>query len=579
MSVSSEVPAATVITSSQEAETIVDPNLKQTRVVAPSPPSHSMAGRLIEAKYELQELLGEGGMGSVYRARRLRIGDYVAVKILHQKFLTEDSAVERFRREAQAAAVLHHPNVVGIYDYGEEPDHGVPAFIVMELVAGEPLRNILDREKRVTYQRAVALMQTACAGVGAAHRRNIVHRDIKPDNFMVLPPEAEGESETIKVVDFGIAKLRDMATASNLTQTGIVMGTPYYMSPEQCRGESLDARSDVYSLGATLYEMIVGHPPFTASTATGVVAKHLTEQPPSFPGTLGVPAALEATIRRALAKDPNARQADAVAFAKELQSSLATAATVPNLSTATAPYTDPARTEVWGGSTNQAPLYSQATQQGAAYNTQPQPFQHTQQAAVIQKKPFKGMLYINIIAATVVVAALGGGAWWMMQSNRQTASSTSSPNTASPAPTYSSPAPSYNQNSSAAGTPSVNANKNNRNETPQTSPNQTPSLPTTNSNTSRPDAPPAGNAEAVEQKILSGERVVASDLAGLPKLRLRILRNTVYARHGRIFQTPEMRAYFNRQSWYTARPDYKDSMLTATDRANVDTIQAEENRR
>jgi serine/threonine protein kinase len=569
------MPAATIIASSQASDTTVDQGLKETQVGAPKLSANAMAGRLIEAKYELLELLGEGGMGSVYRARRLRIGDHVAVKILHQKFVTEDSAVERFRREAQAAAVLHHPNVVGIYDYGEEPDKGVPAFIVMELVAGEPLRNILDREKRISYERAIALMQTACAGVGAAHRRNIVHRDIKPDNFIVLPPEAEGENEIIKVVDFGIAKLRDLASTSNLTQTGIVMGTPYYMSPEQCRGESLDARSDVYSLGATLYEMIAGNPPFTAPTATGVVAKHLTEQPPVFPTTLGVPPALEATIRRALAKDPNARQADAVAFAKELQSSLATSATVPIITTATAPNQDLLKTEVWGGSTNQAPVYAQQTQPGVVSPTQEQPFPHTQQVAVVQKKPFKGMLYINIIAATVVIAALGGGAWWMLQTNRQSNSATSS--SPSPAPTVGSPSPSYNQNSSAAIYPS--ANKNNRNETPQATPNTTPYQPPANSNTSRPDAPPAGDAAAAEQKILNGERLTSSDLSGLPKLRLRILRNTVYARHGRIFDTPEMRAYFNRQSWYQPRADYRDALLTPADKVNVETILAEEKRR
>ncbi|MBI3654023.1 MAG: protein kinase [Acidobacteria bacterium] len=583
LSISAAMQAATLIATSPPANATGDAHLQQTQTAAVPAAAHPRTGSIIEAKYELMELLGEGGMGSVYRARRLRIGDHVAIKILHQKFVTEDSAIERFRREAQAAAVLHHPNVVNIYDFGEEPTQGIPAFIVMELVAGEPLRNILDREKRLTCQRAVALMQTACAGVGAAHRRNIVHRDIKPDNFMVLPSEAEGEPETIKVVDFGIAKLRDLSSNNHLTQTGIVMGTPYYMSPEQCRGESLDARSDVYSLAATLYEMIAGNPPFTAPTATGVVAKHLTEQPPMLAPQLNVPAALEATIRRALTKDRNARPPDAVAFAKELQSALANAATVPMMSTATAPNQPLTQPEGWGGSTNQAPLYPPPTQAGAPYPTHGQHYPQTQQTMLAQKRPFKGMLFINIIAGTVIVAALGGGLWWAMQANRSTDSASSATNY--PAPTTSTgniPTPA-NQNSASATTPSANANKNNRNESPNPTPNPTPSTTPTpmpvppDTATTRPA--PVADPAYVEQKILAGERVTAADLTRLEKPRLRVLRNTVYARHGRIFESPDLRAYFNRQSWYQARTDYRDAMLTPTDKANIAVIQAEENHR
>jgi serine/threonine protein kinase len=578
LSISSGMNAATIPASGEPAKANTPPEQTATRVSTVPVSVNPTARRIIEAKYELMELLGEGGMGSVYRARRLRIGDFVAIKILHEKYVTEESALERFRREAQAAAGVHHPNIVGIYDYGEEPDKGIPAFIVMELVSGKPLRDIIEQEKRLSYKRAVSLIQTACAGVGAAHRRHIVHRDIKPDNFMVLPPESEGDSEIIKVVDFGIAKLRDIAGANNLTQTGIVMGTPYYMSPEQCRGDSLDSRSDVYSLGATLYEMIAGNPPFTAATVTGVVAKHLTEQPPAFPTTLGVPPALEAVIRRALAKDPNARQADAIIFAKELQTALSASATIPILAPTTAPNTEVVQRDVWGGSTNQAPFYPQPTQQAAVYPTHGQPVQYTQPAAVVvQKKPFGGMLFINIIAAVVVAGALGGGVWWMIQPNRS-ATTSSSGGYPAPSNNTSTGSSSYNQNSTVAVPPPVTANKNNRNETPQTTPTTPNSLPGDSPSNNKP-APPVTGEGYVEQKILNGERVTVADLAGFQKLRLRVLRNTVYARHGRTFDSADLQAYFNRQSWYKPNPGFKESMLTPNDKANVETIGAEEKQR
>ncbi len=312
-----DIPAATVVTT--------DP----------------LIGRVLDAKYELLGRLGEGGMGIVYRARRVHIGDEVAVKVLHQKFVTDEVAVERFRREARAAAQLHHPNVVTIHDYGESRSEDAPAFIVMELVRGASLREILKSVGRFSPERAVGLMRDICAGVGSAHRRHIVHRDLKPDNIIVITPDDEGESEVAKVVDFGIAKLRDLAADHALTQTGAVMGTPYYMSPEQCRGESLDARADVYSLGAMMYEMLASVPPFTATNLTGIIAKHLSETPPPLPTHGVILPALETVIMRALAKDATARQPDATAFARELQGAVGPTvkpSSEPTVMTQDAPY-------------------------------------------------------------------------------------------------------------------------------------------------------------------------------------------------------------------------------------------------
>ncbi|MBA2503405.1 MAG: protein kinase [Pyrinomonadaceae bacterium] len=284
------------------------------------PPDDPLIGHTLDAKYQLIERLGKGGMGVVYRARRVLIGDEVALKILRGELVAEDEAVGRFRREARAAAMLRHPNVVLIYDYGEARGDDAPAYIVMELVKGESLRDIIEGEDKIEIARAVSLMREICAGVGAAHRRGIVHRDIKPDNIIVLPPDEDEdrERESVKVVDFGIAKLRDPSGGGTLTQKGFQPGTVYYMSPEQCRGDDLDVRSDVYSLGAMFYEMLAGAPPFMAETRTGVISKHLFDPPRAFAEDLRVPPALEKVIMRALAKTPEARQVDATSLAREL---------------------------------------------------------------------------------------------------------------------------------------------------------------------------------------------------------------------------------------------------------------------
>jgi tRNA A-37 threonylcarbamoyl transferase component Bud32 len=292
---------------------------KQPAEVRTLPSSELLVGLVLESKYRLLACLGNGGMGAVYRAKREHIGDEVAVKLLHRKYVTEPAAIERFRREACAAARLHHPNVVTIHDFGDAKSDLEPAFIVMELVAGETLRDILAREGRLSVERATRLMNDICAGVGAAHRNDIVHRDLKPDNIMIVGPDCNGDRETTKVVDFGIAKLRDLAGESKLTQTGSVMGTPHYMSPEQCRGESLDARSDVYSLGAMMYEMLTGAPPFVSRSIAGLLAKHLTEPAPPLPASLDVPPAVRQAISRALSKKPGQRQSSATEFARELQ--------------------------------------------------------------------------------------------------------------------------------------------------------------------------------------------------------------------------------------------------------------------
>ncbi len=278
-------------------------------------------GRILGSKYKLIESLGEGGMGSVFRAERLHIGDEVAVKLLHRDLVRENQALERFRREARTAAMIRHPNVVSIHDFNDGTSDETEAYIVMELVPGVSLGKLLRRDGRLSPARAVHLMHDICAGVGVAHRRGLLHRDLKPDNVIVVPPSHEGDEETAKVVDFGLAKVRDVG-ATALTQTGAVLGTLYYMSPEQCSGEELDARADVYSLGAMFYEMMTGNPPFRANNLAGLISKHLHEPPPLFPRSFEISPALEAVCMRALAKDRNQRPPDAIAFGSELQKAL-----------------------------------------------------------------------------------------------------------------------------------------------------------------------------------------------------------------------------------------------------------------
>jgi serine/threonine protein kinase len=308
-----------------DASTQID--AKETNADAPrvTDDRHSpdpRVGVILDSKYKLIESLGQGGMGSVFRAQRLHIGDEVAVKLLHQDLVREKHALERFRREARTAAMIRHPNVVSIHDFNDGTGDTSEAYIVMELVQGVSLGNLLRREGRMSPERAVRLMQDICAGVGVAHRQGLLHRDLKPDNVIVVPPSHEGDEETAKVVDFGLAKVRDVTAQSGLTQTGAVMGTLYYMSPEQCSGDELDPRADVYSLGAMLYEMLTGAPPFRSNNFAGLISKHLHEPPPHFPTSLLVSPAIESVCLRALAKNRDQRQPDAIAFGRDLQRAL-----------------------------------------------------------------------------------------------------------------------------------------------------------------------------------------------------------------------------------------------------------------
>jgi serine/threonine-protein kinase len=264
---------------------------------------------VLGGRYELGAPLGQGGMAEVFRGRDTRLGRDVAVKILRPELAGDPTFLARFRREAQASASLNHPNIVSVYDTGD--GSGTP-FIVMEYVEGRTLRDVLRTQGRMLPQRALEIVADVCAALEHAHEQGIVHRDIKPGNVML---NSQG---TVKVMDFGIA--RAISGSSNtMTQTAAVIGTAQYLSPEQARGEHVDARSDVYSTGCLLYELLTHQPPFTGDSPVAVAYQHVLEDP-TLPSTLNpdVEPAVESIVMKAMAKNPGNRYQTAAEMRDDL---------------------------------------------------------------------------------------------------------------------------------------------------------------------------------------------------------------------------------------------------------------------
>src|SRR5215207_6530625 len=265
------------------------------------------ATRVFANRYELGEEIGHGGMADVYLAHDRLLDRSVAVKVLLAQYATDPINVERFRREAQAAAGLNHPHIVAVYDWGEEDD---TSFIVMEYVAGQTLREIMQSYGRLPPMDAALIAADIADALSFAHAHGVVHRDVKPGNVLVTP---QGQ---VKVTDFGIARAE---TSEPLTKTGAVLGTATYFSPEQAQGFALDGRSDVYALGVVLYEMLTGDAPFTASSPVSVAYKHVRETP-AAPSTLvpDLPPAMDRIVLTAMAKDVDERYPSAQDFRADL---------------------------------------------------------------------------------------------------------------------------------------------------------------------------------------------------------------------------------------------------------------------
>ncbi|MDX2043773.1 MAG: SUMF1/EgtB/PvdO family nonheme iron enzyme [Acidobacteriota bacterium] len=274
-----------------------------------------MIGIVLDGRYRLESLIGVGGMGDVYRATHIHIDNEFAVKLLKPEFVADQTAIKRFRLEAKAAGRIQHPNAVRVTDFGVTPEKIV--YLVMELVQGLSLRQLIRSEKKLDILRTINIVRQVCGAVEAAHHSGVIHRDLKPDNIII---ESHQNTERVKVLDFGIAKLREAKTDNFLTQAGTIIGTPQYMSPEQCQGLQLDPRSDIYSIGIILYEMLTGTVPFDGESTLQVVYNQLHQFPkPILEISPNISELLAAVIMRALEKEPGDRQASALELSEELK--------------------------------------------------------------------------------------------------------------------------------------------------------------------------------------------------------------------------------------------------------------------
>jgi serine/threonine protein kinase len=273
-------------------------------------------GTVVASKYRLDAFLSRGGMGAVYRATHLMLGKACVLKVIRPDLVSSPDVVRRFLREARAAAALSHPNIVIVFDLGEAEDGTL--YIAMEFVQGRSLHEVIKQDGPMQPSRIVHLLRGVASALALAHREHIVHRDLKPHNLMIA--RDAGGRETVKLLDFGIAKTFDGTT--ELTATGLMLGTPQYMAPEQVMDGAIDHRTDLYAIGVILYQMLVGEVPFNATSAAALMMKHVND-PPDPPSRrrpeLRIPAALEAVALRCLEKDPARRfqSADELAAALE----------------------------------------------------------------------------------------------------------------------------------------------------------------------------------------------------------------------------------------------------------------------
>ncbi|MFW5415449.1 serine/threonine protein kinase [Nocardiopsis sp. CNT-189] len=341
------------------------------------------SGDLLSGRYQLDEQIGSGGMGTVWRATDTILNRPVAVKLLHPAQMAEPTARERFRTEGRITAGLSHPGIAQVYDYGEQGDR---AFLIMELVLGETLSSILKRNDGLEPGAALDILAQSAAALASAHGRGVVHRDIKPGNLMVT------DDGTVKLTDFGIARGEHSVT---LTQTGMVMGTAQYISPEQASGRPATYASDIYALGVVAYECLAGQPPFTADSPIALALAHTREPPPPLPDSL--PPQLIELVETMLAKAPDDRPESAGEVARVAQ--LLRSAANEDLGATTAmDLTDPTRTVLSGG----GPITAAQRKGTAAAEERGGP------APRRSGRPSLPMVLVAVIAAVAVVV---GVAW------------------------------------------------------------------------------------------------------------------------------------------------------------------------
>lgn len=306
-------------------------------------PQDQWEGKRLADRYKIERRLGTGGMGVVYLAWHELMERWVAIKMLKQSFVEDAQSVKRFQQEAKAASRLKHPNIITLYEFDVTPTHQ-PYMVMDYLVSTHPdpaLRaRSLAQEIRdcgqIPVERCIHILAQACDALDHAHRQGVIHRDVKPANIMIVP--CEDDPDFVRVVDFGVAKLLPINTTSvevqGLTQVGEVCGSPVYMSPEQCMGQSLDPRADIYSMGVVLYEAITGRLPLVGKNMVETMQKHMNETPPSFNAVrpdLFVPARIEQVVMRALSKHAHERQQTMSELAQDLQFAIPRAGQTPSL--------------------------------------------------------------------------------------------------------------------------------------------------------------------------------------------------------------------------------------------------------
>jgi eukaryotic-like serine/threonine-protein kinase len=273
--------------------------------------------KVVDGRYRVMEVIGRGGMGVVYRVEHLRMGKVAAMKVLHRDLASDPDVVHRFEREAAAVSKLHHPHTVQVFDFGTAQG---ALYLIMEYVRGLDLSHIIQRDGPMPWSRAAPLLAQICGALQEAHELGIVHRDLKPENVLIT--RTTGGRDYAKVLDFGLAKLEQVQEPTTATDRQQIVGTPYFMSPEQIRGDEVDARSDIYSFGALMFELVTGQHLFTGSTAVGVLTKHLTAEPdaPSMRAPRqGIDPQVDAICRKAVAKDPTERFQNAVDLAETIE--------------------------------------------------------------------------------------------------------------------------------------------------------------------------------------------------------------------------------------------------------------------
>lgn len=280
----------------------------------------SLIGTVLEGRYKIISKLGQGGMGAVYKAEQIKMNRICAIKVIPEDMAQNGDAIERFNREAQMSALLNDPHAVMVYDFGETASGMY--FLAMEYVEGETLSNLLKRERILPVERVCELVKQAGQALASAHSKNMVHRDLKPDNIMIAKKD---DKDWVKVLDFGIAKLAIDDKHNDLTQTGMVIGTPLYMSPEQLAGEKLDPRSDIYSFAIITYQLLTGKLPFSGDNAQSIMVKRLTENPlpPSVANPqVFIPPNVEGAIMNALARNRNNRTPTIQKFVEQFEQTL-----------------------------------------------------------------------------------------------------------------------------------------------------------------------------------------------------------------------------------------------------------------